>query len=220
MARTRCRTHWGLEFEDFLPKQRGEFIELRTHQLDALNALRELRDNGNTIALLPHATGTGKTITAITDAKHLGGRTLFVVHTKDLVNQAVTNFHELWSEVTCGRFLDSVHDTDEHVIVGTVQSLAKNLISFKPDAFSYLIIDEAHHATAESYQQVLRYFKAKFTLGLTATPDRADGQSALVVFRDAAHRLSLREAVELGELVPIRCVRVETNVDLTKVRFN
>src|SRR5262249_25458066 len=82
------------------------------------------------------------------------------------------------------------------------------------------IIDEAHHATADSYQRVLKYFTPGFTLGLTATPDRADGQSALEVFRHAAHRLGLREAIELGELVPIRCVRVQTNVDLSKVRFN
>jgi superfamily II DNA or RNA helicase len=57
-------------------------------------------------------------------------------------------------------------------------------------------------------------------MGLTATELRADGLSALEVFRNAAHRLSLRDAVECGELVPIRCVRVETNIDLTKVRFN
>jgi superfamily II DNA or RNA helicase len=209
-----------LEFDDFLPKQRGAFIELREHQEDALRALEELRANGNTIALLPHATGTGKTVTAIADAKRLLGRTLFVVHTKDLVNQAVTKFEELWPDVSCGRFLDMVHDTDEHVIVGTVQSISKNLASFKPDDFIYLIIDEAHHATADSYQQVLKYFKPRFTLGLTGTPERADGQSALEVFRNAAHRLSLREAVEWGELVPIRCVRVDTNIDLTTVRFN
>ena len=55
---------------------------------------------------------------------------------------------------------------------------------------------------------------------MTATPDRADGLSALEVFRNAAHRLSLREAVENGELVPIRCVRVRTNIDLSRVRFN
>jgi superfamily II DNA or RNA helicase len=200
--------------------QRGECIELREHQEDALRVLEELRGNGNTIALLAHATGTGKTVTAIADAKRLGGRTLFVVHTKDLVNQTVGKFGEFWPDASCGRFLDLVHDTEEHVIVGTVQSLSKNLASFKPDEFTYLIVDEAHHATADSYEQILKYFKPRFTLGLTATPDRSDGQSALAVFRNAAHRLSLREAVEAGELVPIRCVRVETNIDLSKVRFN
>jgi superfamily II DNA or RNA helicase len=84
-----------LEFDDFLPKQRGRFLELREHQEDALRALKALRDEGNTIALLPHATGTGKTVTAIADARRLGGRTLFVVHTKDLVEQAAGKFGEL-----------------------------------------------------------------------------------------------------------------------------
>ncbi len=209
-----------LEFDDFLPRQRGQLLELREHQEDALRALDALRAGGNTIALLPHATGTGKTVTAIADARRLGLRTLFVVHTKDLVEQAVGKFAELWPGASCGRFGDSARDTVEHVIVGTVQSLSKNLAVFKPADFGYLIVDEAHHATADSYRQVLGYFKPRFTLGLTATPDRADGQSALEVFRTAAHRLGLREAVDCGELVPIRCVRVETNVDLTRVRFN
>jgi superfamily II DNA or RNA helicase len=209
-----------LAFDDFLPKQRGGVVELRPHQEEALAALEQLRSEGKTIALLTHAQGAGKTVTALSDARRLGGRTLFVVHTKDLVHQARGRFGEFWPEASAGLFLDEIRDTDEDNIVGTVQSLAKHLASFKPDAFSYLIIDEAHHATAESYQRVLQYFQPSFTLGLTATPDRADGQSALEVFRNAAHRLSLREAIECGELVPIRCVRVQTNVDLTRVRFN
>ncbi len=209
-----------LEFDDFLPKQHGEVLELRGHQEEALRALDELRARGNTIALLQHATGTGKTVTAIADAKLAGGRVLFIAHTKELVNQAVGKFEELWPEATCGRFLDAVHDLEEHVIVGTVQGVSNNLVKFKSDDFAYLIIDEAHHATADSYQRILRHFKPRFTLGLTATPDRADGESALEIFRNSAHRLGLREAVECGELVPIRCVRVETNVDLSRVRFN
>jgi superfamily II DNA or RNA helicase len=209
-----------LEFDDFLPKQRGGVIELRPHQEEALASLEQLRSEGNTIALVTHAQGAGKTVTAICDARRLGGRTLFVVHSKDLVHQAHQRFSELWPEVGTGLFLDEVRDTDEHNIVGTVQSVSKHLADFKPDTFAYLIIDEAHHATAESYQRLLQYFQPHFTLGLTATPDRADGQSALEVFRNAAHRLGLREAIQCGELVPIRCVRVQTNIDLSRVRFN
>jgi len=82
------------------------------------------------------------------------------------------------------------------------------------------VIDEAHHATAETYRRVLGYFRPQFIIGLTGTAERADGQNLLELFRDCAHRLTLKEAVERGELVPIRCVRVRTNVDLTKVRFN
>jgi len=209
-----------LTFDDFLPKQHGEVLELRAHQEEAIEALERLRSEGNTIALVTHAQGAGKTVTAITDARRMGGRTLFVVHTRELVLQARDQFVKLWPDVSTGLFLDEERETEEYNLVGTVQSLTRNLKRFAPEDFAYLIVDEAHHATAESYQKLLRYFRPRFTLGLTATPDRADGLSALEVFQNAAHRLSLREAVEKGELVPIRCVRVRTNIDLTRVRFN
>ena len=209
-----------LDFDDFLPRQRGEVFQLRGHQAEALAALREMRTQQKTIALLTHAQGAGKTVTAITDAKEQGGRTLFVVHTRELAQQAHAKFEELWPGVDTGLFVGQSRESETHNVVATVQSLSKNVSDFPPEAFRYLIIDEAHHATSETYQRILKYFRPQFTLGLTATPDRADGQSALEVFRTAAHRLDLRQAVACGELVPIRCVRVRTNIDLSKVRFN
>ncbi len=209
-----------IDFDDFLPKQRGQVLELRPHQEEALEALAQLRLGGNTIALITHAQGAGKTLTAITDARRLAKRTLFVAHTQPLVYQAQLEFRRHWPDVDTGLFLDEQHDVGSFNVAGTVQSVARYLDQFDPKAFGYVIIDEAHHATGETYQKLLRYFRPQFTLGLTATPDRADGISALEVFQNAAHRLSLREAVEKGELVPIRCVRVRTNVDLSRVRFN
>jgi hypothetical protein len=105
-------------------------------------------------------------------------------------------------------------------VVGSVQSVARNLKDFSPDAFAYLVIDEAHHAAARTYRRILSYFRPRFVLGLTATPERSSGESVLELFRECAHRLSLKEAVELGELVPIRCFRVKTNIDLSRVRYN
>jgi superfamily II DNA or RNA helicase len=209
-----------LAFDDFLPRQEGEVLELRPHQEDALEALARLRQEGKTIALLPHAQGAGKTVTAILDARRLGGRALFLAHTRELVTQAYDQFKRLWPEASAGLFFGGVHEPDAHNVAGSIQSLADRLSEFAPDAFDYLVIDEAHHAAAASYKRILGYFRPRFILGLTATPDRADGQSVLELFRDCAHRLSLREAVERGELAPIRCVRVETNIDLSKVRYN
>jgi superfamily II DNA or RNA helicase len=209
-----------LDFDDFLPKQHGAILELRPHQEEALESLDRLRAEGNSIALVTHAQGAGKTVTAVTDAQRLGFRTLFVAHTRELVYQAAEAFQKLWPGVSTGLFIDNDRQTGAHNVVGSVQSLARHLNQFLPNDFGYLIFDEAHHATAESYQKMIRYFRPTFTLGLTATPERADGLSALEVFRNTAHRLNLREAVERGELVPIRCVRVQTNVDLSRVRFN
>jgi hypothetical protein len=104
--------------------------------------------------------------------------------------------------------------------VAAIQSVGDRLDEFGHREFSYVVIDEAHHAAADTYRRILEYFDPRFILGLTATAERADGQNLLELFRDCAHRLSLQEAVERGELVPIRCVRVKTNVDLSRVRYN
>ena len=213
------------EIEDYLPTQRGKALdgtnlELKEHQKSALKALEAMRDNSETIALLYHATGTGKTTTAVLDAKRCGGRVLFIAHTQELVDQATKRFRELWVNTTVGRYCDVVKQPRAHVVCGSVQSVALHLEDFKDDDFDYLIVDEAHHAAADTYQKVLSYFKPSFTLGLTATPERADDKSILDIFKNTAHKLDIQTAVEIGELVPVRCIRIHTNIDLTKVRFN
>ena len=214
------------EIEDYLPPQRGKALdganlELKDHQIEALKALEKMRANRETIALLYHATGTGKTVTAVMDAKRCGGRVLFLAHTQELVNQAADTFRRLWPEVTVGRYMEAIKESDAHVVCGSIQSIALHLDAFKDNDFDYLIIDEAHHASADTYQKVLAYFKPEFTLGLTATPERTDdNQVILDIFKNTAHKLDIQTAVEIGELVPIRCIRIHTNIDLTKVRFN
>ena len=213
------------EIEDYLPTQKakaldGTGLELKEHQKAALRSLEEMRRAHETIALLYHATGTGKTTTAVMDAKRCGGRVLFIAHTQELVDQATKRFRELWTTVTVGRYCDAIKQPRCHVLCGSVQSVALHLEDFKDDAFDYLIVDEAHHAAADTYQKVLSYFKPSFTLGLTATPERADDKSILEIFRNTAHKLDIQTAVEIGELVSVRCIRIHTNIDLTKVRFN
>ena len=214
------------EIEDYLPTQRGKtldgaHLELKQHQREALDALQAMRDRHETIALLYHATGTGKTVTAVMDAKRCGGRTLFLAHTQELVNQAADTFRRLWPEVSVGRYMESIKEPDAHVVCGSVQSVALHLEDFREDAFSYLIVDEAHHAAADTYQKILAYFHPAFTLGLTATPERTDDNRAILdIFKNTAHKLDIQTAVEIGELVPIRCIRIHTNIDLTRVRFN
>lgn len=214
------------EIEDYLPQQRGKAfdgsqLELKKHQLEALKSLQVMRDNSETIALLYHATGTGKTVTAVMDAKSCGSRVLFLAHTQELVNQAAETFRKLWPSVTVGRYIEGMKQPNAHVVCGSVQSVALHLDQFRDDAFDYLIVDEAHHASADTYQKVLSYFKPSFTLGLTATPERTDDNKVILdIFKNTAHKLDIQTAVEIGELVPVRCIRIHTNIDLTKVRFN
>jgi len=206
--------------EDNLPKQKGEILELKEHQQAALESLQQMRERKDSMALLYHATGTGKTVTAVSDAKRLGKRTLFLAHTKELITQAQKTFIKLWDEASTGLFVAEEKDKDSYVVCGSIQSVVQNIEEFKPDDFGYIIIDECHHGTASTYRKILGYFKPQFTLGLTATPDRTDGEDLLEVFKNVAHKLDLQTAVETEELVPIRCIRVKTNVDLTTVRIN
>lgn len=208
------------ELEDYLPKQKGKAFVLKDHQSEAIENLENMRKNNESIALLYHATGTGKTITAVTDAKKLGKRTLFLAHTKELVTQAKKSFEEAWEEVSCGIYMGEEKEKESHVVCASIQSISNHLEKFRPEDFGYVVIDEAHHGIADTYRKILGYFKPQFTLGLTATPERSDGEDILELFKNVAHKLDLKTAVEIGELVPIRCIRVKTNVDLTSVRIN
>lgn len=207
-------------FEADLPVQMGQTIELRDYQQEAAENLQKMRENGKTIALLYHATGVGKTITAATDAKAVGGRTLFLVNALKLASQAKDTFAKVWPEATLGEYTGSQKDMSQTVIFATVQSISKDLEKFSPTDFDYLIVDECHHAAANTYQKIFTYFHPKFILGLTATPERSDGEDMLELFQNVAHKMDLKTAVERGVLVPIRCIRVKTNIDLTDVRIN
>jgi len=126
------------EIEDYLPQQRGKALdganlELKKHQMEALRSLQDMRDNSETIALLYHATGTGKTVTAVMDAKNCGGRVLFLAHTQELINQATETFRKLWPSVTVGRYMESIKQPNAHVVCGSVQSVALHLGQYRTE---------------------------------------------------------------------------------------
>ena len=204
---------------DYLPPKRGALLELREHQQEALDELRAMRARDEQIALLAHAVASGKTTIAVEDARAFGRRTLFLAHTHELVGQAMRRFAELWPEATRAE-LGAANDDTAQVVVGTIQFMSKNLARYGSRDWAYIVVDEAHHATTNSYRAVLRYFDPEFLLGLTGTPERADGGDALEVFRQTAHRMDVETAVKKGVLCDVRCFRVETNVDLKSVKFN
>lgn len=203
----------------YLPSQSGRTIEFRDYQEDALVDLAHVREQGESIALLYHATGVGKTITAAADAKRVGGRTLYLVNSLDLVEQARKRFFDVWPEATTGVYTGAEKDANVDVLFATMQSMVRNLDEFGKNDFDYIIIDECHHAASKSYAAIMGYFSPTFTLGLTATPERADGEDLLKIFKNVAHKMDLETAVKRGILSPIRCFRVKTNIDLSNVRF-
>lgn len=204
---------------DIFPEPKGVAFEFRDYQEEAINNLKKLRREGNNIALLYHATGTGKTVTAVEDAKEYGKRTLFLAHTKELIYQSKEKFNELWPEASCGIYMGDLKEKDAFVVCASVQSVSRNIEEFKSDEFQYIIVDEAHHGSADTYKKILNYFEADFTLGLTATPERSDGEDVLKLFKNVAHKMDIETAVKKNYLAEIRCIRVKTDIDISDVRI-
>jgi superfamily II DNA or RNA helicase len=89
-----------------------------------------------------------------------------------------------------------------------------------PDFYGYIVIDEFHHAAAPSYQELLDYYRPRILLGLTATPERADGRSIYSYFEGRiAAEIRLWEAIERKLLSPFHYFGVTDNVDLSQVRW-
>ena len=199
-------------------------MELRDYQIAAMNAIYdEWRDKNSTLLVLP--TGCGKTIVfgSIARDRAKDGRVLILAHREELLNQASDKIHKI-SGLDCA--VEKADQTclgrDEMITVGSVQTLQteKRLSRFPSDYFSTLIIDEAHHALAQSYRNVLNHFSFAKKLGVTATPDRGDMKDLSEVFDSCAYEYSLRDAVKNKYLCPIRVQTMPLNIDFSQVKVS
>lgn len=199
-------------------------IELRPYQTEAIKAiLGEWSEHDKTLLVLP--TGTGKTIVFANIAKirTAFGRVLILAHRDELLNQAMEKLHKACGLTAAKEKADSTTiGTGEAVTVGSVQTLMseKRLSRFSPDYFDTVIVDEAHHALADSYQRVLSHFAGAKVLGVTATPDRGDMKNLGEYFESLAYEYSLRDAVNQGYLSPIRVKTVPLDIDISSAKIS
>lgn len=139
-------------------------------------------------ALVVMATGLGKTVLAAALTRRwfsrMIGRVLFLAHTVDILRQARMEFREVLHEMTATGILtgDEFEGLDAHVLFATFQSMQNRLDSVTPDGFGFVIVDEAHHGQAVTYKEVIEHFTPEFLLGMTATPDRHDGEDIRDIF--------------------------------------
>ena len=176
-------------------------------QKEALKNLQFTRKNGHTKGVIIAATGTGKTYLSAFDVQQFQPhRLLFIAHREELLDSAIKTFNSLFQdEFLCGKITGTTKEYDKQFIFSTIQSLSKDgtLMNFKKDEFDYIIIDEFHHAEAPTYKKVIEYFKPKFLLGLTATPERMDGRNVLELCdNNIVYEIRLRDALEANLLVP------------------
>ena len=176
-------------------------------QVEALSSLEALRKNDKDRALLISATGTGKTFLSAFDMKVVAPkRFLFVVHRNQIARKAKENFEKIiGQDVEMGMFSGNDRELEKPYLFATVQTLSReeHLKKFAPDHFDYIVIDEVHRAGADTYQKIINYFKPKFLLGMTATPERTDGYDIFKDFNyNIAYEIRLNQALEENMLVP------------------
>ncbi len=203
--------------------------QLLPHQkmvLDQVKAQRTLCHNYRNLVVA--ATGTGKTVMCAFDYLDFKNhnpkqhRLLFVAHREEILRQSLFTFRSMLGDANFGSlWVGSNHPQDSlSYLFISVQSFNASKESIKayciPDFYDYIVIDEAHHMTADSYRPILEYFTPKILMGLTATPERMDGKSLLPDFGNViSAELRLPQALEQNLLTPFQYLCITDVVSLT-----
>lgn len=175
-------------------------------QKNALESLDNLRKNNKDKSLLISATGTGKTYLAAFDVKAVHPkRMLFVVHRRSIALKAMETFKTIIKDKSMGLFSGDTKEINCDYVFSTIQTIYKpeNKQLFSKEEFDYIIIDEVHKAGANSYQELVNYFKPQFLLGMSATPERSDDFDIYKMFDyNIAYEIRLQQAMEYDLLCP------------------
>jgi len=190
-----------------------------------LDELQLSRERGFHRNLLVSATGTGKTVMAALDYAALrdvlaSSRLLFVAHRREILDQSQATFRHVLRDPSFGeQWVGGQRPASFNAVFASVQSLSQvDLDALDPHHFDVVIIDEFHHAAARSYERLLGHLQPQELLGLTATPERADGLPVLHWFGDRiAAELRLWDAIDQGYLSPFAYYGVFDGLDLSKV---
>lgn len=186
-------------------------LQPNSMQVGFINNLRKIYEAGEDKALLISATGTGKTYASAFAARELQfKRVLFLVHRNQIAKQAMKSYRKVFDgKVSMGMVAGKYQDYDADFVFATVQTLSKEdtLNRYGRDEWDLIIIDEAHHSSADSYKKIMDYFTPKLWLGMTATPDKRDdnleGRNIYEIFNhQIAYEIRLQNAMEENLLCP------------------
>lgn len=180
-------------------------------QVGFITNLKKILEAGEDKALLISATGTGKTYASAFAMRELGfKRVLFLVHRGQLARQTKKSYEKVFAKsVSMGLVGAGYHEYDADYVFATVQTLNRDehLLQYDKDAFDCIVLDEAHHVTADTYQKIMKHFSPKLWLGMTATPDKRDdnvaGRNVYELFNyQIAYEIRLQQAMEENLLCP------------------
>lgn len=216
------------------PRHNGPavFFDLRPHPfqeriLEALERERSVHDRWRNLVIA--ATGTGKTVVAAFDfkqffeQKHRQARLLFVAHRQEILQQAQATFRNVLRDQNFGELLVSQFQTNrlEHLFCSVGMLASRRLWEqVGKDFYDYIVIDEAHHGTAASYRPIFDNFAPQILLGLTATPERMDGDNVAADFGNRfAAEIRLPEALEEKLLCPFHYFGVADPIAISGEQF-
>lgn len=219
---TRVSAPAGPTFQLSPLELRPEPFQSRLLELLALSRLRGWHRN-----LLVAATGTGKTVMAALDYQRLRTllprtRLLFVAHRKEILAQSLATFRQALRDAAFGElWVDGQRPVRFEHVFASIQSLATSgLDDLAPDHFDVVVIDEFHHAAASTYTALLEHLVPRELLGLTATPERGDGQSILHWFGNRiAAELRLWDAIDQQRLCPFAYYGISDGTDLSRITW-
>ena len=186
-------------------------LQPNSMQVGFITNLKKIITAGEERALLISATGTGKTYASAFAMRELGfRRVLFLVHRGQLARQTKKSYEKVFAKsVSMGLVGAGYHDYDADYVFATVQTLNRDehLLQYEKDTFDCIVLDEAHHVPADTYQKIMKHFTPKLWLGMTATPDKRDdnveGRNVYELFNyQIAYEIRLQQAMEENLLCP------------------
>ena len=188
-------------------------MELYEHQTVSLQEIQKRRIAGIKAFLIVLPTASGKSRIVEEDLREFAKEK---PEFRGLILVPGINILADWRE----RVQESVPELVEKIEIRTYAYMCRHYTEFPTDYYNYIVVDEAHHAVAPMLKRVIQYYEADFTVGLTATDQRPDKKKLETVFGTYSTSLSLKEAMEKGIVARANVYRIETNIDLSKVRFN
>lgn len=193
---------WDMDYDLSASKIKPNYMQKK-----ALKELNRYRAIGVNRALTIASAGSGKTYLAAFDALNFNPkRLLYIVHEGSILRKSLETFQEVFGKnVSYGIYSGTSKQSDADFVFATNITMCKTLELFSKNEFDYIIIDECHHATAETYKKIIGYFEPEFLLGLTATPERMDNQDVFELFdHNVPYELRLRDAIANDLVVPFK----------------
>lgn len=192
--------------------------------LEKLEVERSVHNRNRNLVVA--ATGTGKTVISAFDyksfkEKNKSAKLLFLAHRLEILKQSISTFKGILRDNNFGElWVDGMVPDSYEYVFASVQTINNRLesINLSPGYFDYIVIDECHHLTANSYRGIINYFQPKVLLGLTATPERMDGGDIKEDFHNRiAAEIRLPEALNRKLLCPFQYFGITDSIDLTEV---